>query len=303
MSRYNALFPSPALGFADDYTGGAWTRNVGHWPGAASYTLKFANGTSFDVETSAVWPSRNGPMRYKNGQELFSTSCLTTQEEKVFGTHPRGGPPNHAHLPPGGPEAFPQPFVHHPETGSLQGYFLDSLGLADVAVLQIPHFRVENDVKGLTETVVHFLTELAAKNVTRLVIDLSGNNGGEVVPAFHLFKILFPGGSLYSGTRFRATETIDIMGKIFSKAYDREDLPSDLPLVYANAIEADEHHGFDTWDSLYGPYRFRGYNASALYSILPIDDTLSVAKEAQSSPPYKLDRENIILVRVPSHNR
>lgn len=149
-------------------------------------------------------------------------------------------------------------------------------------------------------TAIEFIAELESKNVTKLIIDLSGNDGGAVIPAFHLFMTLFPEGSIYSGTRFRATEAVDIMGKIFSAANDHGNLSLDLPLLPADAVAVDQQHtsgyGFQTWNSLYGPYNVAANNLSALYSILPMSVYRKMNNIVKRRYTHQLNVESIVLV-------
>ncbi|KAK3935493.1 hypothetical protein QBC46DRAFT_397395 [Diplogelasinospora grovesii] len=279
-TRYNRLFPSPTANFSGAYSGGAWTSHEGLWPGVAASVLKFANGTKTTVETTASWSQPNGPMVYASGEALFNAACLPNANNTLLGTgmgtfrvpFQITTQVNHNYTIPGsGPAApYPDPVARDPHD-RIRGYYLTDPRFSDVAVLQVPHFRVgKTGGVDFARTASEFLTRAAmVDGKTKLLLDLSGNDGGHVAPGFNLFRLLFPDRPIYSATRFRATELVDIMGRVFSAAYGadyRGELPLDPPLIANAAVGPDQKHIFQAWDGLYGPTEILGINMSALYA-------------------------------------
>ncbi|KAL3425509.1 peptidase S41 family protein [Phlyctema vagabunda] len=264
-ARYNYLFPSYTAGFSGKSSGGAWTTYKGSWPGAAHQILQFANGSNLTVDTTATWPSNNGPMVYENGEMLFEAACIPSKTG-TFGRYPGSfyASPTYD-LPPSGAAIFPSPVIHHPKNLIL-GYYLEKYN-AEIAVLQIPTFQVGSEAREFTQTAVDFVKKAFKDGKKKLMIDLTDNGGGDLILAFDLIQILFPGSYMYSATRFRATELIGFMGQIFSAAAERNDtIVSDLPVHFQNAVRPDQKSGFYSWENMNGPVKIMDANMSNLFA-------------------------------------
>ncbi|KAE8351275.1 hypothetical protein BDV28DRAFT_23233 [Aspergillus coremiiformis] len=263
-ARYNHLFPSPAAAFAGEYTGGAWTNNLGSWSGAANQTIEFANGTRLIVETTAS-VQVNEEWDFSSGESLFRTACMPQ-----IGNSPTvsAGTPPYA-IPLGGPAMYPVPVLRQKQD-LIRGYYLPGPGLHDVAVLQVPTFRLNGESPtSFGQTATDFVGKAIRDGKGKLILDLSSNNGGDMNLGFNLFRILFPGRQIYTATRFPATELIDLMGRLFSSSQGLQatgDHTLDLPLIFQNAVTPDHRHSFSSWEDLYGPVEFPGTNMSHLHA-------------------------------------
>ena len=194
-----------------------------------------------------------------DGVSLFRAACLpgssNNKDEgraRLTRIHPFG-----SDIPPTGPSRYPLPLIRH-ESDIVRGYYLGGDEHQDIAVLQLPTFKLDGWVaKDLSLTAKKFLDGAHADGKTRLIIDLSGNGGGDVNVGFNIFQILFPHAGLETRTRFRRTELIRLMGKIFSstqaKARYKDNFPLDLPLAAHLAVSPDQQHAFESWEDLYGP--------------------------------------------------
>ncbi|KAK3349070.1 peptidase S41 family protein [Lasiosphaeria hispida] len=293
-TRYNQLFHSPASNFSDAYSGGAWTSHEGLWPGAASYSLTFANGTRRTVETTATWASAHGPMSYQDGSALFGAACLPQSSSAASLPGSRV-----THLgfdvPPSGVLAYPAAIAHD-QRQFIQGHYLDRLGFEDVAVMQVSSFRLGGVAGDFVQTAVEFLEQAAADNKKRLILDLSSNDGGDVIPGFHLFQTLFPGQPIYSATRFRATELINLMGKAYSETYRNrtEKVPLDPPFIAHTAVDPSQNQTFSSWKSLFGPHKILGANMSSLYAHFPFSAALPPPNPGPPKPLFAA--ENILII-------
>ncbi|GAB1317655.1 Peptidase S41 family protein ustP [Madurella fahalii] len=255
-ARYNSLFPSPAAGFEGRYGGGYWTNHLGLWPGPR-HTLVFANGTEKVIETTASL-SMNHFDDVIDGESLFRAACLPESPNhedesrvRVVRDHPFA-----SDIPLSGPSSYPLPLIQH-EHDLVRGYYMDGDEHQDIAVLQLPSFKLDGRTgKGLSLTAKKFLDGAHADGKTKLIIDMSGNGGGDVNVGFNIFQILFPRASIETRTRFRRTELIRLMGKIFSstqaKARYKNDFPLDLPLAAHLAVSPDQLYAFESWEDLYG---------------------------------------------------
>ncbi|KJK77433.1 hypothetical protein H634G_07172 [Metarhizium anisopliae BRIP 53293] len=266
-ARYNHLFVSPSANFSGKYSGGAWTSLLGLWPGASNRLL-FSNGTTVTVKTTASWPHSNGPMDYPDGKSLFEAACVPHPDSgSAFGSY--GGtygisPQLEAPL--SGASVFPDPIVGE-QRDRARGYYLDGAGCEDVAVLQASDFRVGQNATRFASVVARFVMQAAADGKRKLILDMSGNLGGDVAAGFNLFRVLFPDKPIYSATRFRATELIDFMGRIFSETYKQENVTLDLPFVAPLAVGVDGTTKMGSWGDVYGPHKIMGDQMSSMSGV------------------------------------
>lgn len=205
-------------------------------------------------------------MTYRSGEELFNTACMPGTE-RVFGTYPGMflAQPTFP-IPSSGPAAYPKPILNHPQN-LIQGYYISQ---PSTAVLQVPTFHLGSSTASFAQTAITFLKSASRDGKTKLIIDLSSNYGGSIMPGFNLFRIFFPNEPIYSATRFRAMELIGLMGKLFSSTYG-EEAPLDLPLMFRNAVGTNQEKKFGSWEELYGPYEIYGDRMSNLYAEFDFD--------------------------------
>ncbi|EGO55876.1 hypothetical protein NEUTE1DRAFT_67901 [Neurospora tetrasperma FGSC 2508] len=273
-ARYNHLFPSPTNQYTGLFTGGGWQSYQGLWPGSAHYLLKFHNGTTIQINTTVTWPATNGPMNYTDGQTLFQAACLPDYAPSLSSfSHSPIAPPsphfndNNNNPLPSTEGIYPTPIIRTHQN-SLRGYYLND----DTAILQIPTFQ---HTAGITfsQTAQDFLTLAANRdNKTKLILDLSGNPGGDVIPGLNIFSILFPDLKIRTATRFRATEIVNLVGKVFSEVYDttrgrvtnlkeeeeEEEVPIDPPFMASVAVRPDQKTRFAGWEEIFGPDEVEG---------------------------------------------
>ena len=303
LQSYNRVFTSATDGFSGRYGGGDWTTYGGLWPGAASQVLHFANGTNFTVETTASWPSRNGHMDYKDGESLFQAACVPKKQTSFGSSYgPLRSVPTYS-LPPSGPASYPRPVLRHPHD-LIRGYYLNETSTHDVAVLQVPAFEMKAENSNFVKTAIDFVAQAVTDGKTKMVIDLSGNGGGDVAQGLNLFRVFYPDRPIYSATRFRATELIDLMGRVLSQDINTDNGSAlDPPLVFQKAVTPDQQDPFSSWQQLYGPHDILGAKMSSLYAIFNIsveasrDDPTSGFHGTTDLPqPFKT--ENIVIVRL-----
>ena len=205
-------------------------------------------------------------MNYPGGESLYQAACLPSMQSN-FGKHPGkfSSVPTYS-LPSSGPASFPEPVVRHSKD-LMRGYYLGSTIDPDVAVLQVPTFRLGNEASAFARTAVEFVKRATTDGKAKVIIDLSGNSGGDIVQGFNLFRIFFPDQPIYSATRFRATELIDMIGQVFSNTFDPTAEPAiDPPVIFQNAVAPDQQHKFASWKELYGPNNISRANLSGLYA-------------------------------------
>lgn len=137
-----------------------------------------------------------------------------------------------------------------------------------MAVLQVPTFELGTDIPGFVKTAISFVKRAVLDGKVKMIIDLSGNSGGDVAQGFNLFRVFYPDRPIYSATRFRATELIDLMGQVFARAIDiKTGGVSDSPFAFEDAVTPDQQDSFASWEQLYGPHKILGAKMSSLYAV------------------------------------
>ncbi|KAH0361296.1 hypothetical protein KCU65_g8802, partial [Aureobasidium melanogenum] len=197
------------------------------------------------------------------------------------------------------------------------GYFLEGPGFEDVAVLTVASF-VHQPFVGQEFKKVNsdFIAAALAANKTKLIIDVSANGGGVILQGYDLFKQLFPSIHPYGASRFRAHETVDWLGEIYSKfsaQLNRSGTPISnfqlAPWDYRTDVDADDRH-FTSWKGEGGKYGPHPYENDTFTSLMRWDlndphlpqysggITVSGYGEGNNnfSPPQPFETESIILV-------
>jgi hypothetical protein len=165
-AAYNSMFYS-LRNFAGGSKGYFATAGIVTAP-PASYVLGFQNGTSLNVSNFAT-PTTSFD-NITSGTDLFAAMELNvpiylnqTATPPIILTN-----------------GYPKPIIQHSQ-GYVAGYFLNSTNNTDTAVLTLLTFE-----PGTTEwtqeyqsVVQKFLAACTAEGKTKLVIDLSGNTGGD----------------------------------------------------------------------------------------------------------------------------
>ncbi|KAI1325015.1 hypothetical protein F5Y16DRAFT_401888 [Xylariaceae sp. FL0255] len=211
--------------------------------------------------------------------------------------------------------AYPTvPDVYQPDLattggGFLSGYFLKS---SSIAILSIPDFDEYGDATHtFQDTVQRFINEAKAAGMTKVVIDVQGNSGGQVLLALDAFMRFFPKVDTFAGSRMRAHNSANVMG------ITETDLTNGLPMnnsdygdlianewVVTARINAETGESFSSWAEYYGPNTYHNdnftnvqrYNVS---NVLFDDDSSgnnfsSIASIPKRAPPFAA-RDIIIL--------
>ena len=160
-------------------------------------------------------------------------------------------------------EAYPIPNVAQPDlsvsgNGFLSGYYYYDSG---IAVLSIPSFDAsDNAIDTFTTTVSQFIAESKAGGLTKLVIDLQQNSGGQTFLAIDTFKQFFPDTQPYLGSRSRTSDYLNLTGEAVTDFWeslatndpDYYDLSTD-EFVVTDRINALTGQNFTSWAEAYGP--------------------------------------------------
>ncbi len=258
------------------------------------------------VDITAHWPSKNGPMSYFTGESLFEAACMPNSQTS-FGSYTKSHNSNSTYkLPLSGSVRYPNP-VAKDQAGLIQGHYLSqSAGAQNVAVLQVPTFRLGNGTSAFAQTAIKFLKRAQREGKSRIIVDLSGNGGGDINQGFNLFRIFYPDRPIYSATRFRSTELLRYMGQIFSQAVlFGVNTVGAGPIVFQNAVTPDQGGHFASLEQLYQSKYIFGAEMSNLYATF----NFSTASDEHNpisgfggiplDPPTQLFKtENIVIVRL-----
>lgn len=308
-AQWNSLFYS----FAGASQGGDGVGNgfyAGDLQGANIYpgprtSLTFANGTTRIYENYARVLVDFSNIR--SAQDLYKTYIAPTGSSTA--------PPQQLST---GRTLYP-PRPHYPTAqnfsagNAIAGYYLSAHTHNDTAVLAVPSFLPGGGpVLSYSQIAQSFLQQAHADGKTRLIIDISGNQGGDVMLGYDLYKLLFPFSQPWSGQRFRAHEGVDIMGQeVSGKAGPQYPWPLgdralntfySTPFNYRADINS-TFGAFTSWQDKYGPHQFNGdnfssiinWNISDIYStILPVAGTGQVANEGANQQYFTHDNMVIL---------
>jgi hypothetical protein len=205
---------------------------------------------------------------------------------------------------------FPEPAMADSDS-TLAGYFLSAPGLESTAVLSVFSFD-PTDTQSFIDTLTNFLDECRRLKKTHLIIDVSGNGGGNILLAFETFKQLFPTVDPYLTSSRRATPQLEILTEFTTKSAqavrknldDFEDAGGDGDFDVSDVDDAagkrytsfqDYWHPFDTHNDSFTP--LASYNLSNNVAS-EITDGLVVSGYGNNTrlSPQPFASKNVILV-------
>jgi len=253
------------------YTGMfALAGRFGYFYPGANTTIEFENGTIFTYHNYAeIIGDFTGIV---DGPSFFQKFCTgpnqaappASSQEKA----PKAPtPPPTASTPAHG---YPNPHVITIDQ-QISGYFLDGPGYSDVVVLSILSFEPSFPVQ--FQTVVQTLiSDARAAGKTKMIIDLSGNGGGDVLLGYDLFRQFFPQIVQDGFTRLREHEGFNIASKGISQysanfstaAVSSVDyLAYETPLNFRYDLNL-TNGPFPTYEDKFKPKQFNGDNFTQL---------------------------------------
>ncbi|EFE43504.1 peptidase S41 family protein, partial [Trichophyton verrucosum HKI 0517] len=145
--------------------------------------------------------------------------------------------------------------------GIVEGYFLKNR-FPRTAVLVVKEFIAKGNTTemDLSYTIAAFLEQCRKMKTKKLIIDVSGNEGGLVFLGYDLFKQLVPNGKILTPSNMRATEQLNAVG---TRANELLNKPLDPRAAEAENLR---YSGYDldtyitvdgtkfpSWPDLYGP--------------------------------------------------
>ena len=267
-----------------------------YYPGE-NLTLAFENGTEITEPWIAIYnsPGDTGPLEtggdfynffvlgfYPASYDPYASatssdsapSATSSDSSSVSSTTATTTPTSWPDI------AYPQqPDVVQPDLGSsgvLTGYFLRD---ASVAVLSIPNFSAFGTaVEDFSNTVSDFIQKAKGAGMTKVLVDLQQNAGGDTLLAYDTFKQFFPAIEPFGGSRMRAHPTADVLGTTFTDHYDTQPLNETFydelsanEWVITDRLNADTDQNFTSWGEFFGPHE---YNGDSFTSIVRFESIL-----------------------------
>jgi hypothetical protein len=225
------------------------------FPGLTT-TLGFKNGTTRTYKSVAnVIGDFTG---VTDAQTMYEVFCNPSP--------PPATPPTPPTPTPGQPApGYPEPVVISADF-VVSGYFLNSPGNQDVAVLSMLTFepKVPAEFQSVVQT---FLAKAKAAGKKKLVIDLSANGGGYILQGYDTFRQLFPQIVQDGYTRYRHSDALLKMAeqyaRVIPKDYNPETASNDIINMYESTpnyrydYDLDDH-SFQSIPQKFGPHEYNG---------------------------------------------
>ncbi|RSL78665.1 hypothetical protein CEP51_008010 [Fusarium floridanum] len=267
-ARYNRVFYSlPSLATGNTSPSGAFIDRDGIYPGTDVATIEFRNGSSVAINILAIL--KKSDFFATDGSDVFDSYCLNKQQTPYLKhrssdpdtSKPYVQPPKQS-----GPSGYPEPLIRDPYS-QINGYALDD----DTTVMLITTFTTAggslpgNQTRVFADTATGIVSNAVAQGHTKLIIDVSGNSGGQIDRAFDLFKLFFPSKEPYSATRFRRHEASEGIVKAFA-GISKDAAQMNAPLAYAGQVTPDQEDGFESAEEFLGENIELGGKVSSLYA-------------------------------------
>ncbi|PFH59834.1 hypothetical protein XA68_11783 [Ophiocordyceps unilateralis] len=268
-SQWNELFANPEwLASPAVPNRGRFVNNRRRWPGTDNTTITFKNGSSIDASTLA---RLNGKKKFNSTTpaEVFERYCV-----------PKGPPP-----PPStkegqdpDPEGFPKPFARDP-LNQMMGYNLDD----ETAVMKVASFGGHEKAKDYAMLIKNLTDEIIdtakASGRTKMIIDVSGNPGGEIQRYRTLFKAFFPDLFPFEPRRLRRSDQVEAMVQAFSTLNQSASERTPLSAAHKALTTPDEKIRYNTSEEFLGDTEMEGQLVTSPFTFLSV--------RAPANPPVR----------------
>ena len=157
----------------------------------------------------------------------------------------------------------------------MTGYFLHDIS---TGVISIPSFDQSGwDVGNFSLTVQEFINGATAAKLSKVVIDLQQNTGGNIELVFDIFKRFFPDVDPFAGSRRRSHELANVLGGATTGYWDSLSLDDAAyynlaadEWVITDRLNADTGRNFTSWPEYFGPLTNHGDSFSLAVSSYPV---------------------------------
>ncbi|CAH0058315.1 unnamed protein product [Clonostachys solani] len=242
---------------------------------------KFSNGTQFEWKYMASSPAQFKSSNITSGEDLFTVYGLAEkQQQEQEEELKKRALANQT-------TTTPQyvPYSSYPKTPIVtqanftRGGVVSRYLLSDNAtgVLSLPSFASRDDYTESAEeysvAATEFISQARKAGTKKIVIDLSGNGGGNVMLGYDVFRQFFPKKSPDALSRSRASPLFDLFGRLVEQSGKLVDGSSETEFLqqlhasFANAgdlntnntLTADGKH-WTSWKDFAGPLEINGDN-------------------------------------------
>ncbi|KAF3009674.1 hypothetical protein E8E13_008237 [Curvularia kusanoi] len=265
-TRYQALF---FMSSAEAY--GLFT-SPRFYPGPTT-SVTYKNGTTDEYLNAAValqidtWPSISSPEEFYDiyispSSSSFSRSKAKKRDPTSLPFH-LDNPRDHElqgynTIQQGSaPLSYPEPVISHSAADvPLAGYFV-STSAGEIAVLVVGTFNTEpgEGAQEFQRVAQDFIASAQSRGVTRMVIDVRQNGGGNVISGYDLYKQFFPDQDPQTQSRWRGHAASELFGENISSFPRMTAVNANLfvspfsKAAYTNANGSD----FASWSDFYPP--------------------------------------------------
>ncbi|KAL9107938.1 MAG: hypothetical protein Q9227_007260 [Pyrenula ochraceoflavens] len=286
--------------------------------------LTYQNGSSKSFQNFAT--INNDFTDVDSGDAFYSKFCSGTTTATSMPTNVPSGPPQESTTTStDGPTAtstegststqdprssfYPTPIVESVQ-GFAAGYFLDG-AYSDTAVLSVISFNAdETDNVDFQSTISQFLQAAINSGKTKLIVDMSQNDGGTIMLAYDMFKQLFPMIEPFGAHSMRATPELNVLGQLLNPeiAKDRANGSSDETIIHdggygpfdATWIADVNENPWPSWAAMFGPQQIAGDKYTNLARFQPARADLAGFQVSgygnrKNIPPQPFKSDNIVL--------
>ncbi|KAM4057847.1 peptidase S41 family protein ustP [Hirsutella rhossiliensis] len=145
--------------------------------------------------------------------------------------------------------------------------------------MRIPTFGRSNNSATVAKKATEIITQAKASGRSKLIVDVSGNNGGEQNRYFNNFSLLFPDPFPYDALRIRRSDSTAIMAK-FLESPSANDSNTNVSLNYQDFLRPDRQRGFSSLAEFLGEEEISGTKLTALH-------TVNFTKESTAERPIR----------------
>ncbi|KAH7636100.1 hypothetical protein B0T09DRAFT_317777 [Sordaria sp. MPI-SDFR-AT-0083] len=297
-AQYNAIFFSPAIQtkYQDHFVAGSYVLDF-----PDSHNVRFSNGSSKEIPNMALimtdFSNIDSGEKLHEQVEVPKTNATLPMEKRADVSEILTIEPLRRY--PSNPVA-----IH--KYRYISGYLLeddkDTCVLAaftfQPAENKLPGYSMTEDLTEARRIIHETLSSCKADGRTRLIVDMSANDGGYIDLGYELYRNLFPKAKMWTGSRIRAHPAADLLGSLLYDTAAQE-------IATAGLLQLDPTTGapYKTWGDLYGPVSVTGdemeSNMLAANKSGPVDGkefyvTGFAPNEVLPEQPFKT--ENIVVL-------
>jgi hypothetical protein len=205
------------------------------------------------------------------------------------------------------PFNYPEPVIAHSgELVPLSGYFINT-GDGEIGVFVVGTFNTDPGAgsQEFQQVTQDFIAAAQSRGVTRLIIDVRQNGGGNVISGYDMYKQFFPDQDPQTQSRWRGSPASELFGENISSLESMTILNTAVYIspfnkaTYTNADGSD----FAAWSDMYPPVTHNGDKFTSLlkYNLsdpaTTSDEILAIGIEVTgyqgranfTTPPFKAE--------------